>query len=223
VTPGNVAIASSTEAEDVPPVVRAAAAEETAPAVAPIPRAHLDGDADYARALDARGDQETVTLAKGELTVDARRARSVRVVTGDTSVGLRGARAKVIAKNGVIEQVSVFAGSAEVTLDGRRHVITAGAVWERSPAAASLDAFRRGWTALHDGRNADAIAAFDSATDAVVAEDATYWAAVASERIGDLDGARQRYERLLARFPASTRAKDATTALERLREGARPD
>ena len=40
-------------------------------------------------------------------------------------------------------------------------------------------AFRNGWEALRAERYRDAIAAFDRASDPVVAEDAAYWAAAA--------------------------------------------
>jgi TolA-binding protein len=77
----------------------------------------------------------------------------------------------------------------------------------------SLATFRTGWEALHEGRNTDAIAAFDRATDPVVAEDAAFWAAVATERAGDAEAAARRYRAFLDRFPQSPHADTARSAL----------
>jgi hypothetical protein len=184
-------------------------------------RAKLGGDGEYTR--DSKHD-DVVQLRGGSLTVDALDARPVRVVTGNTAIAVTRGKLRVVATRGVIQQVSVFAGSAEVTIDGKRQVIEAGMVWERDQAtidaaqvrAEALGAFRDGWTALRAGRNADAIAAFDRATDPTIAEDAVYWAAIACERTGDDQGALRRYRDLLARFPETARAPDARAAVERL-------
>ena len=53
-------------------------------------------------------------------------------------------------------------------------------------------------------------------TDPVVAEDAAFWAAIATERAGDSDGAATRLRTFLDRFPASPRAEAARAALERV-------
>jgi hypothetical protein len=82
--------------------------------------------------------------------------------------------------------------------------------------AESARAFQDGWAALHAGRDTDAIAAFDRATDPSVAEDATYWAAVAAERAGDVTNATRRMRDFLARFPGSPRVGAARAALDRL-------
>lgn len=180
-------------------------------------RATLDGSARYSSTVVA--DREIVTLASGELTVDTNSGvtHPVHVVTGDTTLALQRAKVKVIATKGAIAQVSVFAGTAEITVGGKTQVIEAGMVWERpaSPQDSSV-AFQEGWAALREGRNADAIAAFDRAVDPMVAEDALYWAAIASERDGDPAGARQRYEVLVDKFPSSPRSKQARAALSRL-------
>jgi len=182
-------------------------------------RAKLEGTADYSRKVTA--DHEIVRLASGELTVDAddAAARPVHIVTGDTTLAFKRARVKVVATKGAIAQVSVFAGTAEITVNGATQVIEAGMVWERpaTPADSSV-AFQEGWAALREGRNADAIAAFDRAIDPVVAEDALYWGAIASERTEDAAGAKQRYELLLEKFPSSPRAKKVKKALARLSE-----
>ncbi len=85
-----------------------------------------------------------------------------------------------------------------------------------SSSSASLAAFRTGWEALRADRYADAIAAFDTATDPVVAEDAAFWAAIAAERAHDDAAAARRLRGFLARFPNSPRADAARAALARI-------
>jgi TolA-binding protein len=184
----------------------------------------------FARDTTARRD--LVTLREGKLAIDAMRARPVQVVAGTTRVVIAGARASVLARNGVIDSVTVFAGSVEVSVGDRRRVIAAGVVWERDAGdalpgdkpptdEAPLRAFREGWTALRAGKHADAIAAFDRAValdrapDPIVAEDAAYWAAVTSERLGNRADAAKRFKDFLARFPHSPRAAGAKAALAR--------
>ncbi|HEU0030205.1 MAG TPA: hypothetical protein VFQ53_06225 [Kofleriaceae bacterium] len=81
--------------------------------------------------------------------------------------------------------------------------------------AAALAAFRDGWTALRAGQYEAAIAAFDRATDPVIAEEAAFWAANACERAGRLDDAARRYRAFVDRFPGSARAGSARTAIDR--------
>lgn len=83
----------------------------------------------------------------------------------------------------------------------------------REPAPA-LRAFRTGWEALRAGRHAEAIAAFDRATDPIVVEDAAYWAAIAAARAGDHREAQRRLRSFLAAFPASPHADEARAALD---------
>ncbi len=184
----------------------------------PRPTAMLAGSGDYERdASGARASRDVVRLRGGELTVDSTGSRPVEIVNGTTSIAATKARFKVIAIKGVVSSVAVFAGSAEVTVDGHRVIVEAGTVWERDVSRDdALAAFRTGWTALRAGDNAAAIEAFDRATDATVAEDAAYWSAIASERVGDTAGAVRRYRELLSRFPATTRATEARAAIERL-------
>jgi TolA-binding protein len=84
---------------------------------------------------------------------------------------------------------------------------------EQTPVAA----FRAGWEALRAARYADAIAAFDRATDPAVAEDAMFWAAISAQRAGQADDARKRLDVFLATFPESPRAESARRAREVLR------
>jgi outer membrane protein assembly factor BamD (BamD/ComL family) len=84
------------------------------------------------------------------------------------------------------------------------------------PVASSLASFRDGWQALRAADYATAITAFDRATDAVVIEDATFWAAIACERASRRDEATRRLQAFIARFPDSPRVTDARAALTRL-------
>jgi hypothetical protein len=164
------------------------------------------------------GGVDTVAVREGVLSVDATDRAPVSITTRDTTVDIAQARAEVVARGGVIISTRVFAGSVEITSGGVHQVIAAGAVWTPPPGpATSLAAFRAGWEALHAGHDSDAIAAFDRATDPVVAEDAAFWAAIATLRTGDRDAARTRLHAFLSHFPHSPRAADARAALERLR------
>jgi hypothetical protein len=135
-------------------------------------------------------------------------------IVGDgAQIALHAARADITAKAGVIVAARVFAGSVEITTGDRRIVISAGEEWTADPKTEALAAFRDGWQALRDGRNADAIAAFDRATDPVVAEDAAYWAAIAAERAGQTDEAHRRFAAFVAAFPQSPRVAAARAKL----------
>ena len=189
------------------------------PSVEVRPVAQVSGPGSFTRAGDV------IALATGDITVDARTAAPAKVVRGDTAVAIREARVKVITRQGVVSQVQVFAGSAEVTVGRATIVVEQGVTWTRPeppPTAPtlgakerSLAAFRTGWEKLRAGDTAAAIAALDQATDDVVAEDAMYWAAVASERLGRAD-AKARFERFVATFPASPRVDAARAAIVRL-------
>jgi TolA-binding protein len=228
-----IVLASGIHSVDTPRAPQVASIEEPSlqivnstqvdPAV-PATRASLIArGADYARVQ--RGDQDVVTLRDGELSIDATASEPVTIIAGDTRVTLASSRAKVVARSGVIVTTHVFAGTAQVTNGGRLQVIDAGDVWMRQPDAApaepivptdSMAAFRLGWEELRAHHNAQAIAAFDRASDPVVAEDAAFWAAIATERVGDLDGAATRLRAFLDRFPSSPRAEAARAALERV-------
>jgi TolA-binding protein len=160
---------------------------------------------------------DTVKLEQGEVTIDSVGTKAASVTHGDTAVSVRGARVKVIAKRGVIAQVHVFAGSAEVTVAGKKVIVEQGTIWDRNGAREdSLAAFRTGWELLRAGDNAGAITAFDQASDDVVAEDAAYWAAIAAERMGNTTDALARFRAFVLRFPKSPRAESATTSIARL-------
>ena len=203
------------------PATKSARRVHEVPVAAPQRAAIIGKGAVFARVQ--RGDEDVVTLRDGEVSIDATDREPVTVVAGDTRVMIVASRAKVIARQGVIVTTHVFAGNAQVTTNGRSQVIDAGDVWMRpepKPAATApteaMAAFRQGWEQLRGKRHADAIAAFDRATDPVVAEDATFWAAIATERAGDLDGAATRLRAFLDRFPQSPRAEAARAALVRV-------
>jgi len=205
------------------PMIKASHGEQLDPVAAPVRAAVVSVGADFARAQ--HGDQDIVTLRDGEMSIDSTDREPITIIAGDTRVTLEGSRAKVVARRGVLVTTAVFAGTAHVTAKGRSQVIDAGDVWIReaepqrpveAKATDSLAAFRTGWEALRAHHHPQAIAAFDRATDPVVAEDAAFWAAIATERAGDLDGAATRLRAFLERFPSSPRAEDARTALQRV-------
>lgn len=108
--------------------------------------------------------------------------------------------------------LSEFAGSQERAGSGdlAREQMTL------EPPVVATPPFELGWTALREARYADAIAAFDRATDPAVAEDAAYWAAIATARSGDRAGAKQRLLDFLAKFPGTARRVDASALIDRL-------
>ncbi len=163
-------------------------------------------------------DHEVLALRSGALTIDARNARDVEITLRGTTVRVDEAKICVVAHRGVIETVTVFAGSVEVTARGKLTVVEAGMVWvpDAVGPTTALREFRVGWAALRDGDLAAATAAFDRARDPVVAEDAVYWAAVAVERAGDRPEAARRFAGFLDLFPRSPHAETAAVALARL-------
>jgi hypothetical protein len=204
------------------PAIESVQIAQLDPVAAPLRAAVVSVGADFARAQ--HGDVDVVTLHDGVVSVDATETEPVTIVAGDTRVTIASSRVKVIARRGVIVTTHVFAGTAEVSSNGRSQVIDAGDVWMRAPeptpaqvkAGDSLAAFRVGWEQLRAHHYPQAIAAFDRATDPVVAEDAAFWAAIATERAGDTDGAATRLRAFLERFPTSPRADTARAALERV-------
>ncbi len=162
------------------------------------------------------------TVADGRATVDARNTAPVRVVSGDTAIRVASSKVELTSRGGAVTKVHVIVGSAEIDLRGKRTIVFAGDVWVRpapSPralAATAMTAFERGWVAFRAARYNEAIAAFDQAQDPVIAEDAAYWAAIASARAGDRSSAARRLRDFTARFPAAMRADDARRTLARL-------
>jgi hypothetical protein len=196
-----------------------------APVVAPAPHVAVvgshaaasisaDDDADFTR--DDTNERDTIQLHDGTISIDARDRAPVAVAIGDTTIQVVNARVEIRAAHGLIVSAHSFAGSVERTSPESTAVITAGEVWTPPPAEASLAAFRVGWQALHDSRNAEALAAFERANDPVIAEESAFWAAIASQRAGDQDGASQRFKAFLDAYPQSPRADAARAALAKL-------
>jgi TolA-binding protein len=173
-----------------------------------------------------------VQVADGAVTIDARGRRTTEVRVGAARLTVADAQVRVVARASQLIQVKVLRARSRSRSPTGGGVVDVGEVWRAPlPAAAppppppasrpagapersaAVDAFRIGWDALHAGRNADAIAAFDRATDPLVREDASYWAAVAAARAGDEQDARRRLRAFLAAFPSSPRAAEARAAL----------
>ncbi len=172
--------------------------------------ASVSGNADYSR------DRDRVELRDGTIAIDARDRSPVAVAIGDTTIHVKDARVVITAAHGVIVSAHAFAGSVERTSPESTTIISAGEVWTPPAAEVALRAFRTGWTALHEGRNADALAAFSRASDPVISEEAAFWAAVAEQRLGDHEAAVARFKAFLDAYPASTRAAAARSALDKL-------
>jgi hypothetical protein len=174
---------------------------------------HGDDDADYTRDGE---DHDTVELKDGTISIDARDRAPVAVAIGDTTIQVNNARVEIRAAHGLIVSAHAFAGSVERTSPESTAVISAGEVWTPPPAEASLAAFRRGWQALHENHNAEALAAFERASDPVIAEESAFWAAIAAQRLGNKDDAAQRFKAFLDAYPQSTRAEAARAVLDKL-------
>ena len=226
---GTQATAARVELASTEPMaspLRRIAFELAPPRLAP-PRIALGRDARLSQQLG--DDRDLVVLADGQIEVDARGARAVEVRIGTTVVHVADAKVEIRARQRAIVSVHVVVGAARIVNADRRVVIERGAMWTAEAAPhepvafvaahgapsepGSLHAFRDGWLALRDGRARDAIALFDAATDAPVAEEAAYWAAVATLRDGDVAAARARFTDFLARFPRSPYAAKARAAL----------
>jgi len=87
-----------------------------------------------------------------------------------------------------------------------------------SPREQSLSDFREGWTSFHDGEFDDALESFNRANDPIVLEDAAYWAAVSTQRLGHRDDAVVRFRAFVVAFPSSPRVDDARHAIDVLTE-----
>ncbi|MBV8759862.1 MAG: hypothetical protein JO257_21410 [Deltaproteobacteria bacterium] len=186
--------------DDVPPPLRTPAIDAGVGAVL----MHTPGTA-----------RDAVALADGTIDIDTRGARDVDVRIGRTVVRVDDARVKIRARGHAVISVEVVVGSARIIGPDKQVTLERDTVWTAAPrvASASLTAFRDAWIALRSGRAREAIALFDRATDTTVAEEASYWAAVAAMRAGDLADAQQRFADFLSRFPASPYADKARSAL----------
>src|SRR5262249_11519310 len=161
-------------------------------------------------------DVDTVRLRDGILVIDTRDRNPIAVAMADTTIEVTNGRAEVVASGSSVVSVRALAGSVD-RVRGDSRVAISGRWSPPAGRDTSLAAFRAGWRSLRDGRNGDAKLAFDPATDPVVAEEASFWAAVAADRNGDPETAIRRFERFLDDYPDSTRAEAARAALAHLR------
>lgn len=163
-----------------------------------------------------QGEQrDALALADGTVDIDTRGTRDVDVHIGRTVVHVDEASVRIRAKAHAIVSVEVVVGSARIVGPDQRVTLEHDTLWTAEPPAISLAlaSFRNAWLALRAGRDHEAIVLFDRATDPTVAEEASYWAAVAARRAGDEADARERFTEFLARFPASPYADQARAAL----------
>jgi hypothetical protein len=173
------------------------------------------------RAVEVVSADTSVNVAEANVEIVAKKGAiaMVHVFAGSAQVTASGRRVIVAAGDVWIpapppKRVAAVPDPAEPPPVGE--AIDPTPVVPTSSVERSLAEFRTGWTALRGGFNADAVAAFDRATDPVIAEDALYWAAVASERAGDREGALRRYKAFVDRFPQSPRIDAARASLKRL-------
>jgi hypothetical protein len=182
------------------------------PMPVPVPRVAV---AAIGRARFTIARDHTVHLADGEIALVVPPGQALALATGDGNVTIHGGRALVRARGGVIAQVALFAGAAEIVAPAGHAAIVAGDVWtapDRPAAARGVDAFRIGWLAFRAGRWRAAAAAFSRADDPVVIEDAAFWNAVAHLRAGDRLGARARFDAFVRAYPASSHRAAAVRA-----------
>lgn len=167
------------------------------------------------------GDHDVVTLVDGALELDTRFARSVDVRVGDSVVRVENAAVTIEARTRAIVSVRVIVGAARIDSPEQHVTLQRDSEWIPAPPARtvhvptekarSLAAFRDAWIALRAGNNRDAMALFDSVTDDVALEEASYWAVIAARRAGDAS-LPSRIARFLATFPQSEYASELRAA-----------
>lgn len=241
-----IVLARSTPATDDSAPIAVTPAKRSQISIVPIaPKTSvqpLDG-ATYV--IERVGDRETIRVhGGGGVAIES--ASAIDVEVGSSTIALAPGRFEIRARRDVIASVHVFAGSAQIQGDPRTTPILAGETWELSPtprptatptptpdravsdhepapagnpplAVTGKEWFRIGWLAFRDHRDADAIAAFDRATDPSIAEDAAFWAAFAAERSGQAAAALARFEHFTTTYPHSDRARVAAEHAARLK------
>jgi TolA-binding protein len=206
-----------------------------------------------------------VILSDGALEIDGGTNARVSVSASNASMLGLGARAVVRAKGGVMQSISVFAGSVEITSAGKQIMVVAGEQWTWTPpdepkrdpvvpgahqvrsktaqerskttdaptakinpqldsatsAAAATgsqaSAFGEAFLAMRAGRWQVAAAGFQKLTnDPVVGEDACFWTAVTTSKLGDAELARRYFVLYLERFPSGGRVGEVHANLGKL-------
>jgi hypothetical protein len=190
---------STVEATEPLTIGDRATAREDVPPPLPAPHVEASGGAHVAGI-----DTDTIVLTDGELDIDTRASRDLDVRVGVTTVHVLDGRVRVRAHDHALTSVQVVVGAAQIVGPDQHVTLERDAMWVAAAPAIdrSLAAFRDGWKALRAGRDTEAITLFDRASQGAVAEEATYWAAIAAQRAGD-PSAQQRLSDFVARFPQS--------------------
>ena len=202
-TTGSTSATISLSSDESPSIRSSAVARLEAPPHLAAPKLEASGGAVLSRRVGA--DRDVLSLVDGVIELDTRTARNVDVRVGDAVIRVDDAAVKIIARKRTIISVQVVVGAARITSADQQVTLQRDSLWMPGPSAKqqSMSTFRDAWIALRAGKNREAMEMFDRVTDPVAIEEATYWAAVAAKRAGDLDDASQRFARFLARFPGS--------------------
>lgn len=218
-TPESLAAPSaSIETDEVVAVGGSSIAHEDAPPsiAAPVIEATRGTTFRHATGID----RDVVTLVDGALELDTRFARKVDVRVGDSIVRVENAAVKIEARTRSIVSVRVIVGAARIESPAQHVTLQRDSEWIPAPPTTSsaptekvrsLAAFRDAWIALRAGRNRDAMELFDSVTDAVALEEASYWAVIAARRANDASMA-SRIATFLRTFPQSEYADELRAA-----------
>ncbi len=191
------------DAHEAPTIRSSAVAWLEAPPLLAAPKLEASGGAVLSRRSGT--DRDVLSLVDGVIELDTRTARNVDVRVGDAVIRVDDAAVKIIARKRTIISVQVVVGAARITSADQQVTLQRDSLWMPGPSAKqqSMSTFKDAWIALRAGRNREAMELFDRVTDPVAIEEATYWAAVAAQRAGDLDDAKARFARFVQRFPGS--------------------
>jgi len=210
--------APSSETDEVVAVAGSSIAHEDAPPLIAAPVIEATRGTTFRHATGT--DRDVVTLVDGALELDTRFARKVDVRVGDSVVRVENAAVKIEARTRSIVSVRVIVGAARIDSPAQHVTLQRDSEWIPAPPATtstptakarSLAAFRDAWIALRAGRNRDAMELFDSVTDAVALEEASYWAVIAARRANDASMA-NRIATFLRTFPQSEYADELRAA-----------
>jgi TolA-binding protein len=200
---GSTSATLSLSSPETSSIRTSAVARVEAPPQLAAPKIEASGGAVLSRRIGV--DRDVLSLVDGVIELDTRMARNVDVRVGDAVIRVDDAAVKITARKRTIISVQVVVGAARVISADQHVTLQRDSLWMPGPSAKqqSMSTFTSAWIALRAGRNHEAMELFDQVTDPVALEEASYWAAVAAKRAGDVDDAKQRFTRFLARFPAS--------------------